>query len=211
MNFTQFHFTGWDLSNCDLQKAEFGHADLKHSLLRSSRLSDAGFHEAVLRDVDLAGADLTRAKLTRAILDRTDLSGAKLVGATLWGTYFSATMLNKANLSKCVIAYARFDNVDLSLAMGLEDVIFQGPCSIGFDTIDRSHGTIPLTFLRGCGLPNRLIEKLPALLGTPGAFDSCFISHSTIDQAFAERLRADLQDKSVTCWFALTISRAARS
>jgi hypothetical protein len=31
---------------------------------------------------------------------------------------------------------------------------------------------------------------------------SCFISYSTHDQAFAERLHADLQAKGVSCWFA---------
>ena len=33
-------------------------------------------------------------------------------------------------------------------------------------------------------------------------FYSCFISYSTKDQEFAERLYADLQDKGVRCWFA---------
>jgi hypothetical protein len=31
---------------------------------------------------------------------------------------------------------------------------------------------------------------------------SCFISYSSKDQNFAERLHADLQDKGVRCWFA---------
>jgi hypothetical protein len=30
----------------------------------------------------------------------------------------------------------------------------------------------------------------------------CFISYSTKDQSFAERLHADLQNKGVRCWFA---------
>jgi len=33
-------------------------------------------------------------------------------------------------------------------------------------------------------------------------FYSCFISYSTKDQVFAERLHADLQNKGVRCWFA---------
>jgi hypothetical protein len=31
---------------------------------------------------------------------------------------------------------------------------------------------------------------------------SCFISYSSKDQLFADRLHADLQDKGVRCWFA---------
>jgi len=33
-------------------------------------------------------------------------------------------------------------------------------------------------------------------------FYSCFISYSTKDQEFADRLYADLQNKGVPCWFA---------
>src|SRR5262249_51557479 len=33
-------------------------------------------------------------------------------------------------------------------------------------------------------------------------FYSCFISYSTKDQEFANRLHADLQNKGVRCWFA---------
>ena len=43
---------------------------------------------------------------------------------------------------------------------------------------------------------------MPALLNQAIQFYSCFISYSTMDQAFAERLHADLQSKGVRCWFA---------
>jgi uncharacterized protein YjbI with pentapeptide repeats len=33
-------------------------------------------------------------------------------------------------------------------------------------------------------------------------FYSCFISYSTQDQEFAQRLHADLQAKNLRCWFA---------
>ena len=36
----------------------------------------------------------------------------------------------------------------------------------------------------------------------PFQYYSCFISSSTRDQEFAERLHADLQAKGVRCWFA---------
>jgi hypothetical protein len=52
------------------------------------------------------------------------------------------------------------------------------------------------------GLPDRLIEYLPSLLGEAIQFYACFISYSSRDQAFAERLHADLQNKEVRCWYA---------
>lgn len=43
---------------------------------------------------------------------------------------------------------------------------------------------------------------MKSLVANPIEFYSCFISYSTKDQAFAERLHADLQSKRVRCWFA---------
>ena len=68
-------------------------------------------------------------------------------------------------------------------------------------TLARS-GPLPLAFLRGCGLPEALIDYLLSLLSEPFQFYSCFISYASRDQAFAERLYADLQKKGVRCWFA---------
>ena len=56
--------------------------------------------------------------------------------------------------------------------------------------------------LRGCGLPDTFIDYLPSLLSKPIRFYSCFISYSTKDQDFADRVYADLQNKGVRCWFA---------
>jgi hypothetical protein len=47
-----------------------------------------------------------------------------------------------------------------------------------------------------------LIEYLPSLLNEAIQHHSCFISYSSKDQAFAERIHADLQNKGVRCWFA---------
>jgi hypothetical protein len=41
-----------------------------------------------------------------------------------------------------------------------------------------------------------------SLTGAAFDFYSCFISYSSADQMFADRLHADLQAKGVRCWFA---------
>src|SRR5689334_4754005 len=61
---------------------------------------------------------------------------------------------------------------------------------------------IPDVFLRGAGVPDGFIAYVGALVGQAIEFYSCFISYSTKDQLFAERLHADLQAKGVRCWFA---------
>jgi len=47
-----------------------------------------------------------------------------------------------------------------------------------------------------------MITYSKSLVGRPFEFYSCFISYSSKDQEFAERLYADLQNKGVRCWFA---------
>jgi hypothetical protein len=51
-------------------------------------------------------------------------------------------------------------------------------------------------------LPDILIEYLPSLHAEAIQFYSCFISYSSKDQIFTERLYTDLQNKGVRCWFA---------
>ena len=92
--------------------------------------------------------------------------------------------------------------VDLSGVLGLESVDHSGPSSIGIDTIYKSKGKIPDSFLRGAGVPDNFIAYMRSLTGTAFDFYSCFISYSTKDQEFADRLYADLQAKGVRCWFA---------
>ena len=94
-----------------------------------------------------------------------------------------------------------FADLDLSSCKGLESCRHSGPCTIDHRTLQRS-GPLPLPFLRGVGLPDNLIDHLPSLLNQPIQFYSCFISYSSKDQTFAERLHADLQAKGVRCWFA---------
>jgi hypothetical protein len=77
-----------------------------------------------------------------------------------------------------------------------------GPSSIGIDAFSKLCGTFPESFLRGCGVPEPFIIYARSLAGQPIQFHSCFISYSTKDQEFANRLYADLQQNAVRCWFA---------
>ena len=85
--------------------------------------------------------------------------------------------------------------------LGLDACNHRGPSIIDHRTLAKS-APLPLLFLRGCGLPDQFIEYLPSLFNQTIQFYSCFISYSTKDHPFAERLHADLQNKGVRCWFA---------
>jgi uncharacterized protein YjbI with pentapeptide repeats len=190
------HLASADLRNADLIGADLSRADLSGADLRRADL-----REASLSGADLSGADLREADLRWANLSGAYLSGANLSRAYLGGANLSRAYLGAADLSGARLFETIFADVDLTDIMGLNACEHVGPSSIDFRTLSRSRN-LPLSFLRGCGLPDNLIEYLPSLQGNAIQFYSCFISYSSKDQLFAERLHADLQNKGVRCWFA---------
>jgi uncharacterized protein YjbI with pentapeptide repeats len=185
------NLVGADLSRANLYGANLNGAKLKANFYR------ADLSRAHLIDADLGDADLSGASVSRALFHHADLTGASLVEVNLSGADLSG-----ANLSLTKIGYANFGDNDLGDVTGLETVHHVGPSMISIGTFYRSHGNIPLAFLRGAGVPDNFIEYMGSLTGKAFEFYSCFISYSTKDQEFAGRLHADLQDKGVRCWFA---------
>jgi uncharacterized protein YjbI with pentapeptide repeats len=178
---------GADLFGADLRETDLSDANLRLADLRGTDLSDATLKLADLRGADLSDANLELADLCRADLFGINLSGANLSGVKLHGVRVGNTV---------------FGDVDLSSAIGLETINHRSPSTIGIDTIYKSNGNIPEVFLRGCGVPDNFIEYIHSLTAKPFDYYSCFISHSTSDKVFADRLHADLQAKGVRCWYA---------
>ena len=84
-----------------------------------------------------------------------------------------------------------------------------GPSVIGIETIFLSKGKIPEPFLRGCGVPDDFITFIKSFTTNPIEFYSCFISYSTKDEDFADRLYADLQNKGCAAGLLRTTFKAA--
>ena len=180
--------------------------DLSGANLLDSNLSGANLRGADLGGANLSWASLSGADLVEADLSVASLSGANLSGADLRGAHLLYTNLANASLAEADFHLANlletvFANIDLSDTKGLDSCTHDGPSVLDLRTLEKSRD-LPLAFLRGCGLPDSYIEYLPAILGKPLEFYNCFISYSSKDKAFAERLNADLQDKGVRCWFA---------
>lgn len=176
-NFRLCKLAGADLSSCDLRRSHLSGADLCRANLRGARLRSARFCGSDLREADLRESKLFRTDFTAANLKRADLTGA-----TLHETFFLKT--------------------DLAGATGLDTCHHNGPSTIDHRTMMLS-GVIPVGFLRGCGLPERFVQNISVLFWADTiVFCSCFISYSTKDQEFADRLYADLQESGVRCWFA---------
>jgi hypothetical protein len=196
----------------DLSGADLSGTNLRRANLRGANLGGADFRETYLHGADLSEADLAGANLLVADLTQADLVGANLARAILAGANLREGRLHLANLTEADLTEADltganiglsiFANNDLSNTKGLEAVKHHGPSTVGIDTIYRSKGNIPEAFLRGAGVPDDFITYMKSLVASPIQFYSCFISYSTRDQAFADRLYADLQNKGVRCWFA---------
>jgi uncharacterized protein YjbI with pentapeptide repeats len=193
---------GPDLSGIDLWWAHLSEGNRKWAELFEANLNGANLWEANLRGVNLRAADLRGAQLIRATLHGADLGDSDLADAALYSVDLSRANLSGANLSHTTLGWTLFADVDLSSVRGLETVKHARPSIIGIDTIFRSKGRIPEVFLRGAGVPEEFITYMKSLVANPIEFYSCFISYSTRDQEFAERLHGDLQSKNVRCWFA---------
>jgi TIR domain-containing protein/pentapeptide repeat protein len=176
-----------NLKDANLRAANLRAANLRDANLRDANLRDANLRDANLRDADLRGADLSYADLTRASLTHANLDTANL---------------SYADLNEARVGYTSFGDVNLSVVKNLEMVVQLAPSTIGIDTIYRSGGNIPEVFLRGAGVPDSFLDFMRSLVGSPIDYYSCFISYSSKDDAFAERLYADLQSKGVRCWYA---------
>ncbi len=192
-----------DLSRAKLTEADLRHADLRWALLHHADLTGANLSYANLTGVVLRHADLTGANLSYANLHYANLAEANLRVAKLSGANFEFCELSMADFSGVDCGETIFAKVDLSAVTGLDSAHHLGPSTIGIDTLFHSQGKIPEVFLRGCGVPDALIAYLPSIVGSmsPIQFYSCFISYSSKDREFAERLYADLQAKGVRCWY----------
>jgi uncharacterized protein YjbI with pentapeptide repeats len=195
-NLIEANLSGTKLNRAKLDGADLGAADLSGANLSGADLSEAYLNEADLSGANLSGADLSGVNLSGADLREADMTRTNLIEANLSRADLSRADLGEADLSETV-----FGDTNLSDVKGLDRCRHSGPSTIDHRTLQRS-GPLPLTFLRGVGLPDNLIHYLPSLLNRPIQFLSCFISYSSQDRDFAERLHADLQNKGVRCWFA---------
>jgi hypothetical protein len=194
-----------DFSGRDLRTADFTDTDLRRTDLHSADLRNADFSKASLAEANLRAADLREAKLVGAQLIVADFGGANLSGADLNSAYLFITNLSdanlvKANLTSAFVQGSAFADLDLSQTSGLETLVHFGPSTVGVDTLYKSKGKIPVSFLRGCGLPDEFIRFLPSFLNQPIQFYSCFISYSGEDKAFADLLYDRLQARGIRCW-----------
>ena len=211
-NLSAANLSDADLSDAYLSDANLRDANLRDADLRDADLSGANLSEANLSGANLSGAVLSRANLSAADLSEANLSDADLSAANLIETIFRTVSLTGSRFDNARLASAVFHDLDLSEVQGLDTVVHHGPSALSVSTLFKSQGNIPEVFLRGCGVPDALIDYLPSLIQAmePIEFYSCFISYSSDDEDFVRKLHSCLVDKKLRVWFAPEDMRGGR-
>ncbi len=197
-NLHRADLTGAELAAADLSGASLGEATLDRVGAAEANLSEADLTAASLGRADLSRAVLIRAKLKRAALQAADLTGADLTGALLVRANLTEADLGGANLRAAVLRGTILGHANLAGATGLEAVVHRGPSVVDQGTLARS-GSLPLAFLRGCGLSDALIDGLPSLIGEARS-PHCHVGYASADSPFALRLHDRLQELGFRCW-----------
>jgi len=197
----QLQLSGADLAGASLVGADLSKAAMYDTNLCGSDLAGANLSNAVLFAANLNKSNLKGVNLHQAQLIATSLRGADLSGAALSFAIFANAVLTQTNLSGSHLAYTVFADCDLSQALGLESAVHDGPSTIGLDTIVRSGGNIPRSFLQAAGVPDGIVARIHPLVEALNKFYTCFISYSGEDEAFANQIYSDLKGKGLRCWY----------
>ena len=197
------------LDGADLSGSDLSGANLKEVTFCRANLRGANLREANLNRADLSRAKLMKANLGRADLTGADLSEADLTGAFLPGTNLSGVRLRGTIFNRVQCGWSVFRFLDLSRVKGLDTVLHLAPSSVDVATLYNSSAKIQVKFLRGCGVPETLIEDLDSYIAR-GDFCTCFISYSSKDRKFAELLGSRLSEHGVRVWIDISNMRAGR-
>ncbi|MCA9470285.1 MAG: toll/interleukin-1 receptor domain-containing protein [Nitrospira sp.] len=196
MNFTV-------LNGANLSKAKLQSVQSFMGRFREANFSETGFEGADLSLSDFSGGTLFHANLANAILD---------------GVNFTGVNLSEANFEQAVLKETIFGNSNLKNA-SLSNCKFQGPCIIDHRTFQQS-GTLPLEFIRGCGLSDweiesiklhephlgseqitKLLNKIHDLRVSQVILSgSVFISYSHQDKLFVDKLGQHFNQLGIRFW-----------
>ncbi len=196
---------GANLRGADCRQANFSNADMDRVILSDANLSGANLRGANLSRANLdranfTGADLTGATFNGAALTRTNLSGAIFRESDFYEAVFNTTPVTDADFTGSIMGYTMFQNCNLSDAIGLDAVRHDAPSTLGLDSLFRSGGAIPGSFLAGVGSPESLVAYQQTLVDSSALSGDYFIACSAGDVAFASKLQDDLRANGARCW-----------
>lgn len=182
-NFTLYNFSGIDLTNTSIKKCNLIGAKLGKWIFSSDILTPSGLGVFTSQGVIMEDTAFIESVISNLIIDSPVTSNVKF--------------------QNCRISGSTFINLDFRQIQGLETTRHRGPSFIGIDCFYKSQGKIPEVFLRGAGVPDSMITFMKSLTHEDVIqFYTCFISYSSKDSEFTEKLYDDLQKEGVRVWYA---------
>ena len=196
------------LDGADLRGAWLIRTRLDSASLRNANLSKANLRKANLREADLIGAQLIAANLSRTNLLNANLTGADLAWANL-----SQSCLVGADLSFSKVYQTNFSTQEITDSLGIHRLHHQGPSIVDQETLERTEGKLPSSFLNKIGFkdwnilsyrlhdpnlrPDQVIDityKIADMrTNSPIQTNSIFFSYSSKDASFVEAIEKTLQ------------------
>lgn len=210
-DFRGANLIGANLSDCHLNNADFEDVHAANAVLNGSSLEWLHAYRADLTDAILIGcnaprstfamANLTRANLAQSHFETALFTYADFTEAYLSSTEFIRTQMQGACFARCTQGLTVFVDAALVGATGLDSCEHRSFNMIDFRTLINSAGTLPLAFLRGCGLPEGIIRQYLGHWDEFSFVRSVFISHASQDRPFTDRLVDALQELGVRCFY----------
>lgn len=188
--------SGANLCEANLFKAKCVMANFSNSCAVKARLDSTDFSKA-----DLEGADFSGTGLSGSNFYGTNLKEINLKNADLRHAVFNNADLIRANFESAYLLGTIFGNTNLSGVKNIELCRHIGPSVLDYLTIEKS-GTLPESFVSGCGLPDNFIETISPLIKKSRQFYKCFISYSSLDDNFVNCFQKELKTYGIKYWFA---------
>lgn len=212
--------SGADLRGVDLRWYNFAGANLEGVRFDEALLTGAYFGPATFRQVApyVEHSDIPVRLVDTSFKDATLLAATfnypVIGGSRFDGAYLGMATFRHADFAGVSFAGARFLNTlfascDFASVKNLEAVEHLGPSHVDFGTLSLSRSLSP-RFLRQIGIAPESSTRIADLLSAvaPQVAHSCFLSHSSLDKAFCDRLYSRLIDENVSVWYAPEEMRA---
>jgi uncharacterized protein YjbI with pentapeptide repeats len=204
--------SGADLTGCDLRWMNFAGASLEGVNFQNGLLTGAYFGPAQFQSeaphvskknipVNLDGARFDGSVLLAATFNYASLRHASFEDTYLGLANFRNVVFDHNSFAGATLVNTGFAGCNMSGARGLEACVHHGPSHLDIATLRQSK-RLTRSFLRQTGIPDTILEALPRLAAGASQFYSCFLSHSSGDQQFCDRLYTRLVQETVTVWYA---------
>jgi Uncharacterized low-complexity proteins len=214
---------GANFDDASLREAKVIELQLSYTSFQRAVLEEATFQSCAMVGTDLYQARCRAARFIGGFLDCSCLVSADLRGAMIYGTDWSEVLLGFTNLGGAVLGdISNLEQVKIAeLPMEIQEAtgVKLAPIEVDLATLERTasfqrllmqkevglSSSIPVVFdfFRRIGLNPAFIQAYRSMLEMADqSLQSVFISYSSQDQGFADKLYDALKGRGINVWYA---------